>query len=181
MKAVISLIPLSAMSFITCTLDTNWRSLQYSPDFGPTQTLIVGATLDDQVLKYWTVPGAFCDELFSNWYFFVHLYFTFGNSGFPESNAAGLGLLKRAFASCSLIPVCSPSSHNANTISWGVRYQRWRLDESKQALDTAGCRELYFCMSLMNFTSFLTQFRNFGTPLITFERIELSASNLAQT
>ena len=25
----------------------------------------------------------------------------------------------------------------------------------------------------------MTQFRNFGTPLITFERIELSASNLA--
>ena len=27
----------------------------------------------------------------------------------------------------------------------------------------------------------VTQFRNFGTPLITFERKELSASSLAQT
>jgi len=27
----------------------------------------------------------------------------------------------------------------------------------------------------------VTKFRNFGTPLITLERIEISASNLAQT
>jgi len=27
----------------------------------------------------------------------------------------------------------------------------------------------------------VTEFQNFGTPIITFERIEISASNLAQT